>query len=366
VVTSPESLNAALSAAGHPWQAAENPISRLPRAQQRYRLGVPLPDEAERAAIALRQERVLTIHQRPRPASATAPAGFDARDVSGGNYVTDIRDQGQCGSCVAFGSVCVLETTAAFTRRQASMALNLSEAHLFYSHGKSVGATCDTGWLPLPALGMARDIGITFEDYFPYTAGNTGGATLNGDWPNRLARAVDVVDLTGNPDRMKEHISTYGAITACFVVYEDFFAYRSGTYKHVTGTEQGGHCVALVGYDDAKRCWIAKNSWGTGWGEGGFFRIGYGECEIEAWQCVGVTGVRLRAWTGTARVLGLWSDAADRNSWTYLENYGWHRLANTSDQVQSTMLTQATAAKVAGRHVNAFADNGVVNSFYVL
>ncbi|WP_203900790.1 C1 family peptidase [Virgisporangium aliadipatigenens] len=365
-MTSPEeSLNAALDAAGHPWQAAENPITQLSEAERRRRLGVPLPDEAERAAIATRHERVLAFHARPRPAAAVAPAAFDARDVAGGNYVTDVRDQGSCGSCVAFGSVSVLETTAAFTRRQPALELNLSEAHLFYAHGKSVGVTCDTGWLPRPALRMAHDIGITYEDYFPYTPGNSGGATLNGDWPNRLARASDVVDLTGKPDRIKEHISTYGAVTACFVVFADFFPYRSGVYRHVTGGEEGGHCVSLVGYDDAQGCWIAKNSWGSGWGDGGFVRIGYGQCEIESWQVVGVTGVRLRAWTGTARVLGLWSDGAERNAWTYLENYGWHRLAGTSDQVQSTMLTQMTAAKVAGRQVNAFTDNGVVDTVYV-
>lgn len=365
-MTSPESIDAALNAAGNPWQAADNPMTRLSEDQRRHRLGVQLPDEAELAAIAARHERVLAFHQQPRLAVAAAPAAFDARDVAGGNYVTGIRDQGSCGSCVAFGAVAVLETTAALTRRQASLALDLSEAHLFYTHGGSQGRTCQNGWLPLPALLAARDVGVTFEDYFPYTSGNSGGAVLNNDWPNRLARGVDAVDLTGDVARMKEFISTYGAVTACFWVFQDFFSYRSGVYRHVSGARAGGHCVALVGYDDAQGCWIAKNSWGTDWGDAGFFRIAYGECDIESWQCVGITGVRLRAWTGTARVLGLWSDAADRNSWTYLENYGWHRLARTSDQVQSTMLTQATAAKVAGRYVNAFADNGVVNTIYVL
>ena len=49
----------------------------------------------------------------------------------------------------------------------------------------------------------------------------------------------------------------------------------------MAGHFKGLHAVAVVGYDDGQRCWIVKNSWGTNWGEGGFFRIGYGECGLD-------------------------------------------------------------------------------------
>ena len=59
-------------------------------------------------------------------------------------------------------------------------------------------------------------------------------------------------------------------MTACFTIYEDFFFYYTGgvyTYDEETsGDVIGGHCVQIVGYDDAQKCWIAKNSWGTGVG----------------------------------------------------------------------------------------------------
>jgi hypothetical protein len=38
----------------------------------------------------------------------------------------------------------------------------------------------------------------------------------------------------------------------------------------------------VVGYDDVAQCWICKNSWGAGWGDHGFVRIGYGECGLDA------------------------------------------------------------------------------------
>jgi len=74
---------------------------------------------------------------------------FDARNVGGQSYVTAVKDQGSCGSCVAFGSLGAMETTAAFTQGQPDLGLDLSEAHLFYTHGGAAGVTCDTGWMQI-------------------------------------------------------------------------------------------------------------------------------------------------------------------------------------------------------------------------
>ena len=38
---------------------------------------------------------------------------------------------------------------------------------------------------------------------------------------------------------------------------------------------QGGHCIVIVGYDDAKSLFLCANSWGTGWGDKGFCYIPY-------------------------------------------------------------------------------------------
>ena len=43
---------------------------------------------------------------------------------------------------------------------------------------------------------------------------------------------------------------------------------------------RGGHAILLMGFDDNHEYWICKNSWGTGWGENGYFRIKYGESGI--------------------------------------------------------------------------------------
>ena len=63
-----------------------------------------------------------------------------------------------------------------------------------------------------------------------------------------------------------------------FDVYSDFMNYKGGIYIHTTGYKQGGHAIKLVGYgqEDGTDYWICANSWGSAWGEGGYFRIGFG------------------------------------------------------------------------------------------
>ena len=70
----------------------------------------------------------------------------------------------------------------------------------------------------------------------------------------------------------KDYLTHHGPMIACLSVYDDFFSYGGGVYHHVTGNMAGGHCVLVVGYSQSQGCWICKNSWGTGWGEAGFFQ----------------------------------------------------------------------------------------------
>jgi PGF-pre-PGF domain-containing protein len=66
----------------------------------------------------------------------------------------------------------------------------------------------------------------------------------------------------------------------------DFDLYTSGIYTHQYGNYVcGPHEISIVGYSDADQYWISKNSWGTGWGDSGYFRIAYSEnvLDFNAW-----------------------------------------------------------------------------------
>jgi len=69
-----------------------------------------------------------------------------------------------------------------------------------------------------------------------------------------------------------------------FNVYSDFMNYKSGVYQHKSGVLEGGHAIKILGWGTASglNYWLCANSWGTSWGESGFFRIAYGECGIDS------------------------------------------------------------------------------------
>ncbi|GAB3494626.1 C1 family peptidase [Amycolatopsis cihanbeyliensis] len=360
-------VRAGLAALADPWLAGETLMSRLPAESRVARLGVPAPSSDEVTARADQAQRMAEAARRTVGEEVVAalaptpnlPERFDLRNLSGRDYVTPVKDQGESGSCSAFGTVAALEGTAAYTRSAPGLNLDLSEAHLFFGHGAERGRTNQTGSWPDELFDDSMSKGVTFEDYFPYT--EDGSGSLHPDWGNRVAKVEDVVDLGRNPAAIKHHIYGYGPVTACLVVYNDLFHYTGGVYRHTTEETSGGHCVALVGWDDTAGCWIAKNSWGADWGERGYFRIAYGEAYIEDYPdprptTLGCTGVNLRAWLPPQRALRLFATAHDANGWAYLENLGWTRLSGGSHST-TNKLAMLTHARAGGFPVAPFVDN---------
>lgn len=278
-----QAVQEAVSAGGGSWEVRETEHWALSPQQQRLRLGAVPP------TMSIEARELLATQRPPQPAAGVTarPGTFDWRSVNGVDFVTSIKDQGACGSCVAFGSAATVETTAR-VMFGASLNIDLSEAQLFYCVARSQGSTCASGWWPDQAFRAFESPGITDERHYPYTAGDQSCGLIDG-WQNVVSK-VTAWHTISSPEDMKVWLSTRGALAACFTVYQDFYAYGSGVYRHSTGSVVGGHCVSIVGFDDGAQCWICKNSWGSGWGESGFFRIGYGQCGIdaEAWAADGV------------------------------------------------------------------------------
>jgi C1A family cysteine protease len=206
------------------------------------------------------------------------------RDVDGRSYVTPIRDQGECLSCVAFAACAVVEGTLRVQEQDPDLEVDLSEAYLYYCVAAAGGRTCSGrmgGWQPKKALAAIQADGVPDDACFPYTPGDQA-CNACSDWRSRTTRVGGMVKLESHA-AMKQWVATRGPVIASMMVYEDFQAYGGGAvYRYVLGKEVGGHAVTIIGYDDLGGYWILKNSWADTWGEAGFGRIAYGECGIDS------------------------------------------------------------------------------------
>jgi C1A family cysteine protease len=263
-----EQIQARLRTQAATWVAGETSISRLSDLEQQRRLGLQVNlSDLERI-----RARILAEPVRGAQFASTR----DWRDKDGHNWITLIKDQGDCGSCVAFATVASIEAQARIFYNQPTWSLDLSEADLFFC---GAGKNCGSGWWPPEAMQYVHDSGVTDESCFPYQDHDMD-CQLCGDRTSKIVTIDSYVEVA-NVDKRKEFLDKSGPMVACMAVYQDFFHYKSGVYHHVTGELAGYHAICCVGYDEAAGCWICKNSWGDGFGEDGYFRIAYGECDID-------------------------------------------------------------------------------------
>ena len=248
------------------WIAGETDISRLSDAERQLRLG----------HIKNTNTMGMPVLGSPTPqVAATYPTALDWRN-NGGNYVTPIKNQGNCGSCWAFASVAGFESAYLISTKQPGGTFDESEQIMVSCSG---AGSCNGGTTS-GASTWLRSTGDAPESYYPYTGTNGSCSAALSGWQAQAKKAASWVWITTSSptvDQLKAGLNTYGPLVTTMAVYQDFFYYTSGVYHYTSGALAGYHAVAIVGYNDAQQYFIVKNSWGTGWGEQGYFQIAYSE-----------------------------------------------------------------------------------------
>jgi C1A family cysteine protease len=298
------------------WVARATPQSQLSDAEKHALLGVIFtPSDLALAA---------SPPTREAPARGTFAPAVDWRNRNG-NHVTSVKDQKRCGSCVSFGCTAVIESMASIEHSQL---LDLSEAdsHFNSAHGASCG-----GWNADACFEQIKQRGVVSDAALPYLKAFDNPPQVNPAdqlWiPHSVAtpgRASTQVSITSHGqltsvNARKQYLTDVGPCAASFDVYDDFYSFGgNGVYHHVTGAKVGGHCVQVIGYSEAEQCWIAKNSWGTSWGNSGFFKIGYGECNFDVYAFNTARGVKLppsHGWRGWESLGGILTSKPSATSW---------------------------------------------------
>ena len=265
-------INQAIRDQGANWVAGETSLSKLPP-EERRRLFMPVTFNRPVPKAQAQASRYF--------AAGDLPAKFDWRNVNGRSYVTGVREQKGCSSCWAIASAAALESSILITSHTPDVDLNLSEQALVSCDSRNLG--CRGGW-PDRAMSYLQTIGIPLETDAPYSSGETGiDGVCTAAMQQNTYRVTEFEKVATSVESIKRALIQYGPLLTQYVIFEDFMTYESGVYRHVEGFIEGIHAVTIVGYDDTEQSWIVKNTWGPGWGEGGYFRIrsGTNECAIE-------------------------------------------------------------------------------------
>lgn len=198
-----------------------------------------------------------------------------------------IKDQGNCGSCWAFATTGVLEANLQI---KDNVERDLSEQALLSCNRHNY--SCDGGWW---VFDYFISPGSVYEADFPYAAfnipegrGRTGAlCRANLSFHEKIVSWGFVGGqryIQPSVAALKQAIYTFGPISAAVCVGPAFNHYRNGIFRtderYACDPYYVNHAVVLTGWDDTQQIFFLRNSWGTGWGENGNMRIGYGVSNV--------------------------------------------------------------------------------------
>ena len=260
-----KAIRATIDSLGLRFSVARNAFTDMTIEQRRRYAGAKTPDPQT---------------ERPTPVPLTyiyIPSYLDWRNINGSNYVTAVRDQGNCGSCWVFGSVAMLESRLLIAYEVPGQFIDLSEQYVLSC---IPGSNDCGGGYHSEALSFLINEGTTTEICFPYLADDT--VPCSNSCAVNICNNLEYLDewtwVTTNYvniNSIKVALQE-GPVVTWMKIYDSFYGYSGGVYSAYGSVYTlWNHIVLIIGYDDSEGCWIAKNSWDTSWGEAGFFRISF-------------------------------------------------------------------------------------------
>ena len=213
------------------------------------------------------------------------PEHFDWREKNP-DCISEIRNQANCGSCWAFALTNSLQDRFCIQSAGETKVI-LSPQDLVSCD--TFNYACNGGNIFISWV-YVYFYGVVSDDCKPYvsTIGNVPPCERKCQNPAATYKKYYTTAYPKVPktiSEIKNEIITNGPVESGYIVYLDFYYYKSGVYKHSYGDAVGGHAIKIIGWGkddfDGSEYWIVANSWGPYWGDKGYFKIGVSECKID-------------------------------------------------------------------------------------
>lgn len=208
-----------------------------------------------------------------KPNAPRIPQNVDLRQ-----FATPIEDQGNLGSCTGHAVASAIELINKRNKKENE----ISRLFIYYYERLLIGTiNYDSGAYIRDGIKATNRWGAPVENLWPYNISKFKVA------PSSLAVSDASRRKITRYERALNHNACIDALTNGYPVIIGFNVYSSFLSSNVgkTGfmpypdtrkeTFLGGHAVLLVGYDNSTQRYIVKNSWGTNWGDKGYFYMPY-------------------------------------------------------------------------------------------
>ena len=237
------------------------------------------------AAINAQAYRVLYLYNRDIinkeivASTASCNPSASSWDWSLQGKVTPVKRQ-SCGDCWAFASTAQIES--------AYLMAGWSQSDLAEQQVLSCSKAGDCGGgRKFDALSWATGTGVATEPQYPYENGvaSTCKGNIVGSYKLLASGWVDSSGKVPNPDVLKQALCEFGPISVSILATPALQAYAGGgaVFNEQTTDPGTNHAILLVGWSDAKKAWLIKNSWhspSSPWGDAGYAWIAYGSNNV--------------------------------------------------------------------------------------
>ena len=211
----------------------------------------------------------------------------DAYEWNNYGMVSPVKNQGACGSCWTFSTVGSMESHWNILGKGRN--LTFSEQQLVDCAGAFDNHGCNGG-LPSHAFEYIRHAGgLEANVTYPYTA-KDGQCNFRKEISVAYVRFGSYNITEGDENELAERIYNAGPVSLTYQVISGFKDYKSGVYTsdHCGKTTKDvNHAVLATGYgvENGKKFWNIKNSWGSTWGNNGYFKMERGANMCACSQC---------------------------------------------------------------------------------